>query len=751
MGTPSHRSGYYIKTTAQSPVSSEFMQQEIIQNAFQIHVDAWEMVVTGATTNQYDKYGIYVSRSLAVRHPEVYLQADRLFVKAVTTQIGFKRAYHLKDVHNVYFNGPEKGGPPITGPPFSFEDVNFAQYRIIEFKAYYPEEYPVLPFLDRRVLPIASTLKPADNQLTQLELGVQYYFSMDGIEGYIIYCDNENTYLFREGSLFWMKTLESTETIQGNPILILNEDHVWYPLMERDDTDTDPILKDLVQTYTTEITIPFLVGIEENVLEGLKQTTSLTSDYEKDMAILYSLRPCWGFDEYVQSESYKNLRRHDAELTDYSLEITSRSFMKHANYLSPITSYLVATMKTYDEGEMLQELSAEYVRYTATQGMKYAHGHTWFCNFVEQTVDECYSTRGGHCIVQACNIAAVLDLMDIQYYWLEGYSDAITFIHDWLYLPHHDIIISNGVITSYNFGTILYHVQTYPLDHLDFVGQKDSWAFFLDLDLKATITPQELITVLTELEAFHDDEIFILIQTYGEVTLSRFIKRLEQQQMAHDLLRTGYRAKEEGNLYDALRDLFEAYSTFKHLEFAYSDYVDEYGEMTFLDFEKDLVLLCLQVIKNSDDAFKEEKYEDALYGFAFVHTYWQTLSSFLPLVMDSKEYENYADVGIDYTPLKVTESVRTCITEIEANAKVLSEQGREKESEEKINYIIRTLTETEWEYEEDIEDLHSEKGEKIIQPQEKTLNLVWPVVITLILIVSIGFGLYKHYSRQKRI
>jgi hypothetical protein len=730
--------------------SSEFVQQEIIHAAFQVHITSWNMVVTGATTNQYDKYGIYVSRSMAVRHPEIYLQADRLFVKAATTHIGFKRAYYLKDVHNIYFNGPEKGGPPITGPPFSFEDVNFTEYRIIEFQAYYPEGYPVFPFLDRRVLPVASTLKPAENQLTQLELGVQYYFSTGRIGSYLIYCDNENTYLFSEGSLFWMKTLEPVGTIQGNPILIFNEHHVWYPLMERDDTGADQTLKNLVQTFTTEITIPFLEEPEKNLLEGLKQVTSLTSDYEKDMAILYSLRPCWGFDEYVQSDSYKNLRRHHADLTDYTLEITSRLYMKHANYLSPITSYLVAAMKTHDEDKMLQKLSAEYVRYAATPEMSYAHGHTWFCDFVEQTVDECYTTRGRHCIVQACNIAAVLDLMDIEYYWLEGYSEAITFIHDWLYLPYYDTIMSNGMITPYSSGTILYHVQKYPLNQLDFVAQKDSWAFFLNLDLRATITPQELIRVLTELEGFHDDDIFILIQTYGEVPLARFIKRLEEQQLALDLIRTGYEAKKKGELYGALQDLFGAYSAFKNLGFTYSDVVDGDTGKTHLDLEKDLVLLCLQVIKKTDNSFREKRYEDALYGFAFVHKYWQPLFSFLALVMDSQEYEEYAEIGTVYTPLKIEETVRSCIKEIKNTAQVLLEQGYERESEEKIEYIIRTLTETEWKYKEDIEALQPEKEEDMILPEERTWNVVWPLVIMLFLISGIGFYLYKKYVSQEK-
>ncbi|HEC92517.1 MAG TPA: hypothetical protein ENI51_05970 [Candidatus Atribacteria bacterium] len=221
-----------------------------IENAITIHENAWEMVVNNAEEDQYYKYGIYVSRMLAVKHPEVYLQSDGLFVTIITTNKGFKKAYETKDVHDVYFYGRT-----FETPPFSFDDVDFSSYEIIKSKEYYPEGYPVLPFLDRRLLPIASTLKSAENQLTQLEMGVQMYFATkeENEEMYLIYCDNENTYLSTGEDILSMKTLESAERIDRNPILIFNDQYVWYPLMERDDTDKNETLKELIIYYATEL------------------------------------------------------------------------------------------------------------------------------------------------------------------------------------------------------------------------------------------------------------------------------------------------------------------------------------------------------------------------------------------------------------------------------------------------------------------------------------------------------------------
>ena len=39
------------------------------------------MVVNKVETDQYYKYGIYVTKTLAVTHPEIYLKADGLFVE----------------------------------------------------------------------------------------------------------------------------------------------------------------------------------------------------------------------------------------------------------------------------------------------------------------------------------------------------------------------------------------------------------------------------------------------------------------------------------------------------------------------------------------------------------------------------------------------------------------------------------------------------------------------------------------------
>ncbi|MFC1957872.1 hypothetical protein ACFLX0_03560, partial [Chloroflexota bacterium] len=94
--------------------------QITLGSAVQIHQDAVETALTRAKTDSYYKYGIYASRILAVKHPEIYLQADGLFLEAIETNIGFKKSYEITDVRDEYLY-PQKAGGAMSGPPFSLD------------------------------------------------------------------------------------------------------------------------------------------------------------------------------------------------------------------------------------------------------------------------------------------------------------------------------------------------------------------------------------------------------------------------------------------------------------------------------------------------------------------------------------------------------------------------------------------------------------------------------------------------------
>ena len=195
-----------------------------------------------------------------------------------------------------------------------------------------------------------------------MERGVQFYFATKkeseiNDDLYLIYCDNENTYVWNDQTLISMRTMEP-ETLEGNPILIFNEEYVWYPLMERDDTDKDSHLREIVIKYTTEVT-PSLLPFEKEILDTLKEVTSLHDDLQKDMAIMASLRLAGYLNRYIDSDSFRNLWK-----SGINFAAERRTLLKYGNYLSPVTAYLAAITQEYEGEEKISKMTREYLKYT---------------------------------------------------------------------------------------------------------------------------------------------------------------------------------------------------------------------------------------------------------------------------------------------------------------------------------------------------------------------------------------------------
>ncbi|MFC1910096.1 hypothetical protein ACFLXC_02235, partial [Chloroflexota bacterium] len=96
------------------------------QTALEIHKNGWLGMLHRAETDKYYAYTIYGSRTLAVKHPEVYLQADAIFAEIIITTPGLKQSYETTDVHSTYALERQ-----LEGDSFSFDDVDFGQYKLV--------------------------------------------------------------------------------------------------------------------------------------------------------------------------------------------------------------------------------------------------------------------------------------------------------------------------------------------------------------------------------------------------------------------------------------------------------------------------------------------------------------------------------------------------------------------------------------------------------------------------------------------
>ncbi len=487
-----------------------------------LHIALWLNTTEKAVTDRLYANAIYASRTLAVVHPEVYLKGDLLFLRSINSVNGYQKAFNIKNVTDDYFTSSK-----VDGPPFSLALVDFNAYKTIPSLKQYPEGYPVLPYLDRRMLTLGCTLKTTSSMITQLELAEQYYFNLKrtlpaNITKFIIYCDNENAYIINGETLTSMENLKTVTSISGNPILIFNEESVWYPLMGRDDGTVNQVLQRIVNKYSTGIKQPSLSEDEKEILQHLKSSTQLDSENQYTLALLASAH-------MEQTSGSLNYNVYIPHWDKLGIPIPSgeglfRVMYKVANYLSPITARLAAVSSSSDGRTLLTAISKEYTAHTATffyAAGNVSWGHTWPCGLLGNTVDEIYRTRGSHCVWQAASLAAVLDVLGIENYVMElGLSDngeiGNAQWHNTIYVPKFDLVLGNGVVETllYNrLNTVVsYSGPNKPRSVVRFLSKGVGFADpFLSSDAKmryyyGTISPSNLSQILKQLANVHGDK-----------------------------------------------------------------------------------------------------------------------------------------------------------------------------------------------------------------------------------------------------
>jgi hypothetical protein len=235
-----------------------------------IHSDAWRSVAERAEVNPYYKYGIYVSRIMAVKHPEVYLQADRVFLESIDG-ITLDQRVPAKDSLSFGF---------LYFTTFNFKVIDPSRYEIVSCREIY-RGMPYLPTLDQRAFSLSSMLKRFDNvrgsvasqnRATQLNAAIlRYLRSSPGRDPYIILTDSDTAYVADEVTLSVQGTVG--EPLDGSPILVFNEGSVWYPLMGRDDTAKDPSLRAIVDRYSRGQNTSVLTEFEVTLIRTLETAT----------------------------------------------------------------------------------------------------------------------------------------------------------------------------------------------------------------------------------------------------------------------------------------------------------------------------------------------------------------------------------------------------------------------------------------------------------------------------------------------
>jgi hypothetical protein len=346
-----------------------------------------------------------------------------------------------------------------------------------------------------------------------------------------LYCDNESAYVYTFGKLIQMNGLKECEKLSGNLILIFSQESVWYPLMGRDDRAKDKVLNTLVSKYSTGIQRPDLTEFESRMISALSTVTILEDSRQVLLAAISAAHTeGTGVAQHVRFPSFWTAWRK-LGIPGTALGLFQEIY-RRANYLSPIAAYLAAVSDQFIGEEGLQAMTKEYLKYTATPGMPYAHGHTWVCMLNGLTIDECYRTQAGHCVWQSASLGAVLDLLAIDNYTIEGLTSDLKSAHTTVYVPKYDLILNNGRILER--GTVLSRSRTKePYSAIRYIRHNERWANPMIGSYTGTLSPNNTIGILRYLKGLHNDDIKGIVQKPGvsySLSYDEFIKALSEEE-----------------------------------------------------------------------------------------------------------------------------------------------------------------------------------------------------------------------------
>jgi hypothetical protein len=451
------------------------------ENALELHKKGWVTILEKSRTDFYCKYSFYTSRILAVHHPEIYLKSDLIKAQSFPLHITLEK---------------------------------LQSYKIIGFKEIYPAEYPVFSMLDRRNFPLFLTMHSESKVITQVDMASAYYAMLrqnnaEAHTMYIIYCDNENSYVYHEGQIMFMKNLQSVESIQGNPILIFNENHAWFPLLGRNRISNDPsaaTLQNMVEKFSTEDVTPELSEFEEKIIGEVNE---ITQDINKDIAL--QLTEYSWYDD-PPSITFPYSRIHCALM------------LKLADYLSPVPAYL-ATVDSQSQGiTRIQAIGDEFLKHISVHNYLETPGDE-----TDNTADSSYYTGIAACGPKSFPVSVALDFMGVENYVVSG-MDIEKSGHFWVYVKEYDLIINNAHVSKQK--GFVHGEGRFKL--INYIGYKmEGLSFFWEnneFEVHGNLNPEIVIELLQYVQKEYGTEIGGLHHVDGQrqmVSLQELIETLK--------------------------------------------------------------------------------------------------------------------------------------------------------------------------------------------------------------------------------
>jgi beta-lactam-binding protein with PASTA domain len=405
-----------------------------------LHVQAWREAANGALSDKQFKYSLYSSRSLMVHNPEVYLQADAVWMEEIAGAYGgWQAEYSHRDRlnDNAYWtdagqaiNDAFRKDIQEDGTEFQWADFQWQNHRqnAVQARSLYDARAPFLSWADTRLPLLWNAIKGIGWKTPLLTLAEALYFQMraEGKTVYVLVSDAERAYVAEvngaTASLFDPLTGQTISKAQilGSIVLAMNQRNAWYPLMGRDDSGIDTGLGTVVSTYCSASAQPSLTVFEQSILSDLTTSTEILSDLDERWAVFFAGRfgKQWSWRaaplrELMKPLVYARYAECGNHYADNPYEITALNMVitEMGNRLSPAAAALAGAVKQVSTQSLSTVMAAAGNKYlnwfgrtdSASEWVYGEYFMLWLPNFDDKTI-----SKVGDCFVEACNTGAAL-------------------------------------------------------------------------------------------------------------------------------------------------------------------------------------------------------------------------------------------------------------------------------------------------------------------------------------------------------
>lgn len=386
---------------------------------------AWDENLGAVGETPAARYGFYAYRSMAVMHPEVYLDADNLVADVLEDMPGTRLAYRSHNARDVELflrlaRRETKGGAFSLGMLTMTPDSIYDQH----------SPRSALDWMTMRAPSLAVLLKSDSPHLSTFESTLLRYAQMRRAghvdeNAYVVLDRKGAGYLATDSSL-WLAGLSNravNEWTDVSPVVVFNRRSVFSALSGRDDRAVDSSLSALMSRLGSPAKISVNSDDRERMAH-LSQVSALRDSPSRALAVLIAS----GLADRKQAivdEAWSDSTLGDpagASCRDLLLEES----MFWGNRLSPTTAQLASKLLEVPWTEGLETIEAEYlaragrrVSPSDTADLRVeAWGCIWSYDLLHTTIDDNLMTRAGSSPSQASAMSAVLDVAGIEHFQL---------------------------------------------------------------------------------------------------------------------------------------------------------------------------------------------------------------------------------------------------------------------------------------------------------------------------------------------